>query len=248
MNGRTHRRWTSKLSDYLDGGLTPAERTVLQAHLDGCAGCRTVLEELRGLASAAREMGGLAPPRDLWPGIEAAIREGAPAVPDAEAERRRGRKVITLPTAGGRRPERRRAGIVLTAPQLAAAAVVLVAVSVAATRWAGPGTPATDVPVASEEARSPLSLAADVPAPPASLAAELSMLEDQLAAVRDALDPNTLRVLERNMAVIERAIEDSRQALALEPGNEFLSRHLEQVYERKLDYLREAAAIADWAG
>jgi hypothetical protein len=74
------------------------------------------------------------------------------------------------------------------------------------------------------------------------------MLEDQLAAVRDALDPNTLRVLERNMAVIERAIEDSRQALALEPGNEFLSRHLEQVYERKLDYLREAAAIADWAG
>ena len=55
------------------------------------------------------------------------------------------------------------------------------------------------------------------------------------------------RVLERNLAVIEQAIEDSRLALEQDPGNEFLAAHLERVYERKVEYLREAARVAEWS-
>ncbi|KPJ79232.1 MAG: hypothetical protein AMS19_11625, partial [Gemmatimonas sp. SG8_23] len=64
---------------------------------------------------------------------------------------------------------------------------------------------------------------------------------------REVLDPNTVRILERNLSVIEQAIEDSRQALAQDPENEFLAAHLERVYERKLSYLREAARVAEWS-
>jgi len=253
MKERLHRRWTSKLSDHLDGDLEAAERAAVEAHLDHCSVCRSVLGDLRAVVGAAREMGGLTPPADLWPGIEAAIRDSAPGhEPEATLrggdEPMRGDKVIALPTAGRRYQRARRRAFALTAPQLAAAAVVLVTLSVTATRWVGVGTPASDAPVAAEEASSPLGLVSQAPAPPPGLADELSMLEEELAAAREVLDPNTLRVLERNMAVIERAIEDSRQALAVDPGNEFLSRHLQQVYERKLVYLREATALADWAG
>jgi len=252
MRERLHRRWTSKLSDHLDGNLEAAERAAVEAHLDHCPVCRSVLGDLRAVVGAAREMDGLTPPADLWPGIEAAIRDSAPG-DEPEATLRgdrpmRGDKVIALPTAGRRYQRARRRAVALTAPQLAAAAVVLVTLSVTATRWVGVGTPASDAPVAAEEASSPLSLVSQAPAPPAGLADELSTLEEELAAAREALDPNTLRVLERNMAVIERAIEDSRQALAVDPGNEFLSRHLLQVYERKIVYLKEATALADWAG
>ncbi len=54
-------------------------------------------------------------------------------------------------------------------------------------------------------------------------------------------------MLERNLAVIEQAIVDSHRALALDPQNEFLTKHLERVYERKIEYLRDAARVADWA-
>jgi hypothetical protein len=74
------------------------------------------------------------------------------------------------------------------------------------------------------------------------------MLEGVLLAGRDRLDANTVHVLERNLLVIERAIEDSYRALSLDPENEFVRDHLRRTYERKLEYLREVSRIVDLAG
>lgn len=35
------------ITDYLEGKLPPAERTRFEAHLSGCDGCRTYLDQLR---------------------------------------------------------------------------------------------------------------------------------------------------------------------------------------------------------
>jgi hypothetical protein len=78
--------------------------------------------------------------------------------------------------------------------------------------------------------------------------AELGVLEGVLLEGRDRLDPATVDVLERNLLVIERAIEDSYRALALDPENDFLRRHLTRTYERKLDYLRDVSRIVELAG
>jgi hypothetical protein len=55
-----------------------------------------------------------------------------------------------------------------------------------------------------------------------------------------------VRILEKNLAVIDRAIRESVAALAVDPGNEFLVDHLEGAYRRKVDYLREATALLSW--
>ena len=47
-------RWMDRLSEYLDGELTPEERRELEAHLAECASCRTTLEELRARRGEAR--------------------------------------------------------------------------------------------------------------------------------------------------------------------------------------------------
>lgn len=83
--------------------------------------------------------------------------------------------------------------------------------------------------------------------PPAGLADELVVLEEALNQARAVLDPNTVRVLERNLDVIEQAIEDSQRALLQDPGNEFLAEHLDRVYQRKLTYLRDATRVAEWS-
>jgi hypothetical protein len=91
-------------------------------------------------------------------------------------------------------------------------------------------------------------IAADAGAPSDGLAAELAALEAALDVARTVLDPSTVLVLERNLGVIEQAIADSRQALAVDPGNAFLSEHLEGMYQRKLLYLQDAVRAVEWSG
>ena len=55
------------LSAYLDGELAPAQRTRVDAHLDGCDPCRARLAELRATASLISGLPSLRPSRSLVP-------------------------------------------------------------------------------------------------------------------------------------------------------------------------------------
>jgi hypothetical protein len=243
---RYHVEWTDRLSALMAGELGERERAEVEAHLAECGPCRQVLAELRDVVARAGALGDLEPPRDLWAGIESAI--GAPPRP---LPRDGDRDVLVLPSArapvGVPAGTERTLGVRL-APLLAAAAV-LVAISVTTTWWvanAGAGAAGT-----LETARlvdgDPVRAAA-TGTPPDDLASELATLEEVLEVARDALDPNTVRVLERNLGVIEQAIADSRQALELDPGNAFLTEHLQRMYRRKLTYLQDVVRVVQWEG
>ena len=188
-------------------------------------------------------LGDLDPPRDLWPGIAATIQ--AP-VPTGSAET----KVIAFPgaRAGAAEPERAASvrRFAFSTPQLVAASLALVAASSLTTWAAGPGLGTQMSAESAVPVNGAVTMAADV-VPPAELADELNQLEQILIEARGQLDPNTVRVLERNLGVIEQAIQDSHRALQQDPGNEFLAEHLDRVYERKLNYLRDAARVAEWS-
>ena len=53
--------WSDRLSDYLDGDLPDNERVALEAHLDGCAECTAVLDDLRRVVQRARTLSPAAP-------------------------------------------------------------------------------------------------------------------------------------------------------------------------------------------
>jgi hypothetical protein len=207
----------------------------MEAHLAGCAECRQTLADLRDIVARAHGLGPSEPERDLWPDIAAAL--GRP-------------QVIAFP--GTRRSPAPR-GLFLTAPQLAAAAAVLVLLSGVATWWAGPGLGARGPGRGGAEPSVP---AAGVPVTPAAqalgpgpdLARELASLEAALLQARSRLDPNTVRILEKNLGVIERAIAESRLALEVDPGNEYLRQHLDRAYRDKVNFLREVALITEWEG
>ena len=52
-----------------------------------------------------------------------------------------------------------------------------------------------------------------------------------------------MTVLEENLALIDRAIDEARQALETDPASTYVSRHLMQTRRAKLDLLRHAAAL-----
>lgn len=251
MTERKLHEWTTeRLSEHLDGGLSGPELEAVERHLETCAVCRDVRAELERVARAARVLGPIGPATDLWPGIRSRIAAERPGIVPLDAGRRAGTGVRT---GAGSVPDTRRASArPLSTPLLAAAAVVLIAIS-ASLAWWGRGALGEAPEMAGSDAMSsPASVRAAAAGPdgPVSeaLASELERLESVIADSRDRLEPGTVHVLERNLVLIERAIEDSYRALALDPENHFVRDHLERTYERKLEYLREIASIVERAG
>jgi anti-sigma factor RsiW len=216
-------QWTDRLSEYLDGELAASERTALEAHLAACASCRSTLDELRRVVARAHALDDRPPTADLWPGIAAQI------------------GIVSL-TA--RRARRR---FSFTAPQLAAASIALALVS-AGGAWLAlrphAGGPAATALTGAPGAPVSSMVGVGSSANDLRYAAQVAGLERALDRGRDRLDTATVRVIERNLRIIDRAIRDARSALAADPANSYLNLHLAQEMRRKLELLRQATVLA----
>jgi hypothetical protein len=76
-----------------------------------------------------------------------------------------------------------------------------------------------------------------------SYAAAVADLERVLADGRGQLDSTTVRIIELNLAAIDQAIAQAQRALDADPANLYLNTHLAATMRRKLDLLRQAAAL-----
>ncbi len=221
--------WTDHLSDFLNGDLEPADRRKLETHLEHCADCTTTLEQLRQVVSWARSHPGHPPPKDVWPSIATGIRgsrrkAGSQVRPHAGATRER---VTWLPAT---MPQALAAGIALT---------VVAAVSwwVARTTLPGPIVQeVTTVRWAPNTGPSPrvTILAAE------RYSAAIAELE-ALIADEGRIDTATVRVVESRLAIIDRAIDEARTALAKDPNSDYLADHFANMMRRKLALLRTVA-------
>ncbi len=220
--------WRARLSEYLDDELDPAEHAELETHLDGCAECQTALEQLRRVVARAARLVDAPPAEDLWPGIADRIHE-EPARTGASATARSS----VLP----------RRALTIGVPQLAAAAVLLVVLSSGVAWQLGRD---------SLSATGPDETTAVAPSgnavPVARIATHryesaIAQFERVLADGRDRLDTATVRVVEENLAIIDRAIDEARGALAADPSNAYLNRHLANAMRRKLDLLRRTTSL-----
>jgi len=211
-------QWNDRLSEYIDDELTPAERVELEAHLATCRDCTVALGELREVVERAGALTPRPPDADLWPGIAPRLERGT-----------------VHPFAAPRGTRR----FSFTMPQLVAAGLALMVMSGGGVWVLQHGGRATSLPQVQ---------AADPTLVPVALAdprydEAIADLEQALEAGRANLDPVTVRILESNLGAIDKAIDQSRQALAADPANVYLNNHLADARQRKLALLRRATAI-----
>ena len=221
------------LSDYLDGELPQQEAGRLETHLEECPSCSDLLRELSEVQRVARTLPERFPERDLWPEIsEAILGDGS-----------RSPKVIELhPWRRSPSEKLGRRGLRLSYFQAAAAAVILALFSGAA----GAFLQGTQPPSELETAAVPHPWVEQVSQANPDLgdaAREVAQLETLLAQNTDRIDEETVRILEKNLEIIDQAIRESIRALQTDPGNPFLERHLARSVESKATYLREATAF-----
>ena len=220
---------SEQLSDYLDDELTPPERRAVESHLAECPACAHTLDELRRVVDRARAIVPQAPERDLWEGIAGRLDEGRRAPLPFSAMRAR--------------------RVSFTLPQLAAAAVLVAALSGALVFFAGHRPASVAAPNAAtaraETVSSPAVDVSTVSYADAQYDQAVADLETALKNGRGKLDASTIAAIEQSLKTIDQAIAQAREALAADPANGYLSGHLVEARRRKLDLLRRAAALTE---
>lgn len=186
--------------------------------------------EIEEIRAAAAKLPVIEPSQDLWPGIEARL----------------GSQVADIGSPA-RRPTRR---IVVTSTMLASAAAVLMMVTAGTTYLVLRDrlSAANAIVVAAPEAqsgqaglgtRASLTVGGEFGA----YTGQIGELQRAIAERRSRLDPATIAVIERNLRVIDAAIDETRQALANDPNSALLTALLSEALANKVRLLRQAALL-----
>ena len=212
------------LDGFVDGDTTPDQRRQVEQHLTGCSDCRGVVKETRALLAATEALARQIPPgRDLWPEIRAGVL---------------GRRIAGSTTASAWSGTRTR-WIGLAASLL----VVVLAGSTAmwlrdSDRTPAAGDPGGDAVPASSE----LPASFDEEVREYVEAAEL--LQASIRERGNRLSPETLAVLEKNLAIIDQAIGEVHGVLASDPGDRGNALMLQAMHQQKVELLRRVSRLS----
>ena len=258
MNTRslTCAEFQALLTDFLEAhALSTVERAAADAHAGGCVACAALLADVRTIVRDAGELPVLAPSRDLWSGIEGRIEAPVVAISAHTGEHETPHE-----TPREESHERREAigdRKAFSVRRLAIAASVLIAVTAGITYTLTKRH--ADLAVAPDSGRqtdaarlSPLGAgrlaplvrsAGNRPSAEQTFDLEIASIRSIADARRAELDTATVRIVEKDLKLIDAAIAESKAALASDPASAFLMDQLTHAYDAKLRFLRGLATL-----
>ena len=226
--------WTERLSEYLDGSLTPEERIACEQWLLGNSEGRELLEELRAVVATAKRLPDAPVPESVWRGISAGIRAARSEAPAG---------VVSIDTARRPAPAPSRRRWTFSPMQFAAAAaVLLVSGTVIGTKMGAIRQVIINTPAPTDGIGRPVSTTI-TPTADASYDKAVQDLQTLLQRNRDQLDTATVRVLESSLAKIDAALAQAQAAVEADPHSAYLNDHLTRIRRKKLDLLRQGAVL-----
>jgi hypothetical protein len=77
----------------------------------------------------------------------------------------------------------------------------------------------------------------------AALAPEIAELQAVLRQRRSQLEPSTVKIVEDNLALIDAAVKQARDALQRDPASGFLTEQLDNALQKKIELLRTVTAL-----
>ena len=243
----------SALNDYVDGVLPERERSTIDVHLHDCAQCQTVLEDLREIRRLTASLGPVDPPPRVWTRVEQELRASGPPLEAAGdgassgTERSaRGTSSATIARFRQRAPGR---GFGLPSSSWLLGGAVLAAAALVMAVFVGLRFGRSEQP----DSASTSSLSGTVPSAQ-SIEAELQQAEEhyqkaiagleQIASANSGVfDAATAATLQKNLAVVDQAINESRTALRAQPNSEPAQASLLDSFKAKLALLQETVSL-----
>jgi anti-sigma factor RsiW len=209
---------------YVDGELDPLEERAVERHLEGCAACRGLIADLRTLRAAAFTLDRREPPADLFARIQARV----------QAEPVQARR---LPLAW---PNTRAAW----ATWLAAAAALLITTTLGlAPLLDSGGRREGDPAVQPDQSGLVDSVQADLQAAEQHYDRAIQGLEQIARSESGELDPQVAAVLQKNLQVVDQAIDESRAALKTQPASATAQDGLFEAMRTKVALLQQTVEL-----
>lgn len=211
------------LDEYADGARAannadPADTRLaaFESHLAGCARCQGLVADFATIRRTAAALDQHLPPPRVWAKIASSIEQ--------EERKPWWARSLANPLAA-------------RVPLAAAALLALLLGGAAWLGWQGRGgTPQTTAAVQTPDAG---------PAMAEQHYEEAIAGLQQIVDAQDAdLDPGTRAVLKQNLAVIDRAINESREALSDEPASTLAQESLLDALDTKVALLQDTVALA----
>lgn len=204
----------ARIDAYLDGDLPPGEHAAVENHLATCSACAALHTDLVALRERARAAPrAVPPPPAVWEAVSRAARSPLPA------------------------PRSR-----WSPWHLAAAAVLLVALSSAGTVLILRGTDRGDLRPSTFDLRSAAALDPRLAALEADYQRATAELVRALEA-EAALSPSVREALGRHLAVVDAAIAEARASVLERPADPDAGGMLLAAYRQKLDLLERASRL-----
>ena len=214
------------ISDYVDGTLAATSVARVEAHVRHCRSCQAIVQDLRTLGGATRSLEPQIPAAYLWPRIGAAL--------EADARQRSSRRLFSI-------------GAISFQPVLSTAAMVIV---LAGGVWVSWRSVATGDRVNLSASRNASDVVAAIaPVDEQMQDAEqhytrvIASLEQIARTERTTLDTPVAAVVDRNLAVLDQAIGESRDALQKEPDSELAQQSLFEALRSKAALLQDTIAL-----
>jgi anti-sigma factor RsiW len=258
------------LPDYLEGTLDDAVRTKVEMHLRECVRCASLVRDIENIRKEASALPDLVPARDLWEGLEDRI--AAPVIPLATRPERQRRIAPAWMGVAAAALIVATAGITytLTARSLGPDRRAVAAQSIQpagptqtqSTAGSVPEPTNTSAPTGSQQVavnsgggsgqigltqrgRVPATLASQADRSQSEMiyAKEIALLQKIVSQRKTQLDSSTVAIIERNLEIIDAAIEQSKAALARDPASLLLSEQLTHALDKKVELLRTAALL-----
>ena len=222
---------TDVLVDLVDGRLDGAEQRRVERHLDACAECRALVEDLRSIRAAAFMLDRHEPKTATWASLQGAIAaEPAPRgrVFEMSLTRRR--------FSGG-------AAVWLGA----AAALILATVIGLLPLMNRPPAPHDDSAAADAAAAGAEVTVESVTAEFEAAEKHYQKAIDDLQTIANKdtgeLDPQVASVLQKNLTVIDQAISESRAALQSQPASSNAQNGLFDALRTKVALLQQTVEL-----
>jgi hypothetical protein len=210
---------------YADERIGGPERVAIERHLDACAECRQLVDDLRALRRQAASLEPMSPPERVWQQISIAIEPGEPV------------------------PAASRSSAFPRWPWHAAAAALLLLVVSAGWKLARPGfrrAPATSAARDVRDAGVPArSVESELGQSEQHYHQAIAGLERVADAGQSALDARTAATLRTNLSVIDHAIDESRAALGAQPHSEAAQQSLLESFKAKIALLEDTIALVN---
>lgn len=243
-------RYRESAHELVDGTIGPIRRAELESHMDGCLDCRSLVRDLETIRAAAASLDPMEPPARVWLQVAGRLRQEG--------------RVRALPGSSPAHARSARHGALLA---IAAVLMMAVGASIAMLVSRLATSNAT-----SPDATSPATIATTAPGGNAAPGATVQDVEtefrlaeqhyqnaiakleqaaglDQAASAGQAsgdqamLDPQTAAMLQKNLQVIDQAINESRSALRAEPQSAAARDSLFDALKRKVALLQDSIAL-----